>query len=57
MLRTTARRQDGEAADCLLAILGKEDDGYSDDYARAFTGALLVAETLRILREAHTKKE
>jgi hypothetical protein len=52
-----ARRQDGVAADCLLAVLGRGDDGESDDYARAFTGALLVVETLRILREAHTKKE
>jgi len=41
----------------LLAILGVTDTGEGEDYVKAYTGALLVAETLRILREAFTKKE
>lgn len=56
-LRAEARSSDGAAAECLLAVLGRDDDDDDESFARAFAGACLMAEFLRLVREALTKKE
>jgi hypothetical protein len=44
-------------AECLLAVRGPVEGESDDDLVRALSGLTLVAEVLRLIREALTKKE
>jgi hypothetical protein len=60
-LRAEAGRNVGAAAECLLAVLGPEPEDDDDQaHARAYTGAVLLAQGLRELvniRKLLTAKE
>jgi hypothetical protein len=57
-LRAQARHEDGIAATCVLAALGRETRSTDAEQVRAFVGALLIVDIvneLRALRKALTK--
>lgn len=53
-LRAEALRDQGVAATCLLAALGRELDEADGEYVRAYVGALLVLGAFRELTQIRT---
>ena len=49
-LRATARKDDGLAAECVLALLARRPVESDEQQARIYTGALLIVDAISELR-------